>query len=121
MVPDECVVDLQRPFASLLPGGIPLLVECLQIAPVRTQCHQLLFEFPFRSRVYESVVGATPVVAGSRVFLTASYNTGTAALDFKKDGGFEVVWSRRRFGVRGTTSSTAESPVTSSPRTLLGS
>ena len=40
-----------------------------------------------------------PVVAGSRVFLTAAYNTGTVALDLRKDGSYERLWSKRRFGI----------------------
>ena len=58
----------------------------------------LEFEFPFRSRTYTSVVGSSPVVVGSSVFLTAAYNTGTTALDLLPDGGFQQRWTNRRFG-----------------------
>jgi outer membrane protein assembly factor BamB len=56
-------------------------------------------EFPFRSRTYESVLGATPVVAGNRVFLTAAYNTGSVALDLDPEGGCERAWTNKRFGI----------------------
>ena len=59
---------------------------------------ELDFEYPFRSRTYESVLGASPVVFGSRVFLTASYNTGSAILELDADGGFDEVFKTRRLG-----------------------
>ena len=58
------------------------------------------FEYPLRSRTYESVNGASPVIADGRVFLTASYNTGTAALELKKDGGYEELWKTRAIGMQ---------------------
>jgi hypothetical protein len=39
------------------------------------------FTFPWRSRSYESVNAASPVVAGNRVFVSASYRTGGALID----------------------------------------
>ncbi len=56
-------------------------------------------EYPFRSRIYESVNGASPVVADNRVFLTASYGTGSAALEADAKGRFDVLWKQRRFGL----------------------
>ena len=61
---------------------------------------EVAFRYPFRSRTYESVTGASPVVAGDRVFVTASYNTGTAALGLEPDGGFVELWKNRRLGMQ---------------------
>jgi len=52
---------------------------------------KVFWQFPFRSRLYESVNAASPVVIGDQVFVTASYNTGGALLRVRKDRG-DVVW-----------------------------
>ena len=57
------------------------------------------FSYPFRSRTYTSVNGASPVYADGRVFLTAAYNTGTVALTLDADCGYEEAWKLERFGV----------------------
>ena len=51
------------------------------------------FLYPLRSRSYESVNAACPVLVGDRVFVSASYDTGGALLDLKEDGGYEVAWT----------------------------
>lgn len=48
--------------------------------------------FPFRSKKYESVNAANPLVIDNRIFLTSSYNTGGVMLEIKSDGGHEIVW-----------------------------
>ena len=58
------------------------------------------FSFPFRSKTYTSVNGASPVVVGDAVFLTASYSTGSVMLDLDADGGFAERWKKRRFGLQ---------------------
>jgi outer membrane protein assembly factor BamB len=60
----------------------------------------LAFEYPFRSRTYESVNGATPIVGADRIFVTASYNTGTAAIAAAADGGFTELWKTRSLGLQ---------------------
>lgn len=57
-------------------------------------------EYPFRSRTYESVNGASPLVFGEQVFLTASYGTGSALLDLDAGGGFEERWRTKRLGLQ---------------------
>jgi outer membrane protein assembly factor BamB len=61
------------------------------------------FTYPFRSRTYESVNGATPIIGDDRVFITASYSTGTAGLAPGPDGGFEELWKTRRLGLQFST------------------
>ena len=63
---------------------------------------RLFFEFPFRSKTYESVNGATPVVAGERVFLTAAYGTGTTGLSLEGNG-YEELWKTRSIGIEFST------------------
>jgi outer membrane protein assembly factor BamB len=56
------------------------------------------FEFPWRSRLLESVNASNPVVVGNRVFISETYGPGSALLEVRP-GGCEEVWtdrSRRR-------------------------
>jgi outer membrane protein assembly factor BamB len=46
---------------------------------------KLFWRFPFRSKLYESVNAASPVIAGDCVFVSASYRTGGALLRVHKD------------------------------------
>ncbi|MEM7200094.1 MAG: PQQ-binding-like beta-propeller repeat protein [Planctomycetota bacterium] len=58
------------------------------------------FEYPFRSRTYESVIGSSPLLVGEeRLLVTASYNTGTAMLGLNADKSFAEQWKSRRFGL----------------------
>jgi outer membrane protein assembly factor BamB len=52
------------------------------------------YRFPFRSRSYESVNAASPVVVGDVVFLSATYNTGAVALRLGAKG-LETLWQSR--------------------------
>jgi len=54
---------------------------------------KLLFRFPWRSKNYESVNAASPVVFGDRVLITASYKTGGALLRILPDDSHKVVWT----------------------------
>jgi len=56
------------------------------------------FEFPFRSKIYESVNASSPVIANNQVFLSSSYRTGCVALRIKVSGGYEIAWRSREFG-----------------------
>ena len=51
------------------------------------------FTFPWRSRSYESVNAASPVVVGNQVFISASYRTGGALLNLTPDGKYNVAWT----------------------------
>lgn len=65
---------------------------------------ELLLEHPFRSRTFESVNGANPVVTpDGSVYLTSSYNIGTTRLDIAEDGSFTERWRNRRLGVQFST------------------
>ena len=55
--------------------------------------------FPFRSAIVESVNGASPVVGGERVLLTAAYGVGSAALALGEAGGWEPLWTNRHLGI----------------------
>jgi outer membrane protein assembly factor BamB len=51
------------------------------------------FSFPWRSKSYESVNAASPVVVGNQVFISASYKTGGALLNLLPNGGQSVAWT----------------------------
>lgn len=42
----------------------------------------VIAEFPWRARMHASVNAATPLVIGNRIFISASYGTGAALLEF---------------------------------------
>ncbi len=49
------------------------------------------FEFPWRSKKLESVNASGPVVVGNRVFISETYELGSALLQVEPDG-YKVVW-----------------------------
>jgi outer membrane protein assembly factor BamB len=53
------------------------------------------FQFPWRSQLLESVNASTPVVVGNEVFITETYQIGSAMLSVKP-GGYDVVWQDDR-------------------------
>lgn len=57
------------------------------------------FEFPWRSRTRESVNASCPVVFDNKVFISASYRTGSALLDIQPDFTHRVAWTTRDFGL----------------------
>jgi outer membrane protein assembly factor BamB len=57
----------------------------------------ILWNYPFRSRAYESANAATPLVIGDAVLLTASYGVGSALLKLEERG-FKEVWRNRALG-----------------------
>jgi outer membrane protein assembly factor BamB len=57
------------------------------------------FSFPWRSRTYESVSASSPVVFDNKVFLSASYRTGSAFLEVRPDFTHRVVWTTQDFGL----------------------
>jgi outer membrane protein assembly factor BamB len=61
------------------------------------------FTFPWRSRSYESVNAASPVVAGNQVFISASYRTGGALLNLLPDGKHSVAWTSQEIGTHWNT------------------
>ncbi|MFT7676421.1 MAG: outer membrane protein assembly factor BamB [Planctomycetota bacterium] len=56
------------------------------------------YRYPFRSRTFESVLGASPVVSGEHVLISAGYNTGTAALYLDDEGIWSEAWKTRDIG-----------------------
>ncbi len=61
------------------------------------------FTFPWRSRTYESVNAATPLVIGNQVFISATYRTGAALLNLLPDGSDSVAWTSPEFDLHWTT------------------
>jgi outer membrane protein assembly factor BamB len=56
------------------------------------------FVFPWRSRSFESVNAASPVVIGNQVFVSASYRTGGALLNISPDFKHTVAWTSNEIG-----------------------
>ncbi len=56
------------------------------------------FQFPWRSKSYESVNAASPVIAGNQVFVSASYKTGGALLDLSPAMKHTVAWTSPEIG-----------------------
>jgi outer membrane protein assembly factor BamB len=57
------------------------------------------FSFPWRSRAYESVNASSPVVFDNKVFISASYRTGSALVEVRPDFTHKVVWTTQDFGL----------------------
>ena len=57
------------------------------------------FSFPWRSRSYESVNASCPVVFDDKVFVSASYRTGSALVEVRPDFTHRVVWTTQAFGL----------------------
>lgn len=54
------------------------------------------FQYFFRSRSFESVNAASPLVVGNEILLSAAYRTGAVLLRVKESGKeFDVVWKNR--------------------------
>jgi outer membrane protein assembly factor BamB len=57
------------------------------------------FVFPWRSRTRESVNASCPVVFDNKVFISASYRTGSALIEVRPDFTHRVVWTTQEFGL----------------------
>lgn len=57
------------------------------------------FAFPWRSRSYESVNASCPVIDGNRVFISASYRTGSAMLEIEPGMRPKLLWTTQEFGL----------------------
>ena len=57
------------------------------------------FEFPFRSRTFESANASSPVVFDNKVFVTSSYRTGSALVEIRKDFSHRVIWRSDDIGL----------------------
>lgn len=55
------------------------------------------FKYWFRSRSYESVNAARPLVIGNKIFLSVAYKQGSALLEVNDDSkSYKVLWRNRR-------------------------
>ncbi len=59
---------------------------------------RVAFEFPFRSRIVNSVNASNPVVSGNQIFISSSYNTGAVLLEVGDNDRIKEVWRTRKFG-----------------------
>ena len=61
------------------------------------------FAFPWRSRSFESVNASCPVVFDNKVFVSASYRTGSALVEARPDFTPRLVWTTQEFGLHFST------------------
>jgi outer membrane protein assembly factor BamB len=57
------------------------------------------FAFPWRSRTHDSVNASCPVVFDNKVFVSASYRTGSALIEVRPDFTHRVVWATPEVGL----------------------
>ena len=57
------------------------------------------FSVPWRSRSHESVNASCPVVFDNKVFISASYRTGSALIEVRPDFTHRVAWTTQEFGL----------------------
>jgi outer membrane protein assembly factor BamB len=57
------------------------------------------FAFPWRSRTYESVNAACPVVFGNYVLVSASYRAGAALIEVRPDFTHRTAWTTGQFAL----------------------
>ena len=58
---------------------------------------ELCFQYPFRSRTYESVNATTPVIGAGHVLISSSYGTGTSCIRATEEG-YSELWNNRHLG-----------------------
>ncbi len=94
----EMVVSYSSPIVATIHKQRHLLCLMRQgLVSLDPESGQERFKFWFRSRAYESVNAARPVVVGDTVMLSAAYRVGSALLRVKPDGkGYDVLWRNRR-------------------------
>ncbi|MCA9115113.1 MAG: PQQ-binding-like beta-propeller repeat protein [Planctomycetaceae bacterium] len=95
---EEMVVSYSSPLVATIHGRKHLLCLMRQgLVSLDPATGKEQFHHWFRSRTYESVNAARPVVIGSRIFLSAAYKTGSVLLEVAKDGqSVKEVWQDRR-------------------------
>lgn len=91
---EEQLVSYSSPIAATLHGRRYVLCLMRQgLVSLDPQDGGLNFKYWFRSRAYESVNAARPVVVGDKVFLSAAYKTGSALLEINEDGqSYQELW-----------------------------
>jgi len=94
----EQVVSYSSPIAVTIHGKRHILCLVRQgLVSLDPRDGSERFNFWFRPRVHESVNAARPLVIGDKIFLSASYNLGSALLQVNPDSkSFKVVWQNRR-------------------------
>ena len=95
---EEMVVSYSSPVVATLHGRAHLLCLMRQgLVSLDPLTGKQNFHYWFRSRTYESVNAARPVVIGNRIFLSAAYKTGSVLLDVAPDGkSVKEAWQDRR-------------------------
>lgn len=88
---DETASYSSPVFAKFKEANVVLFFARTGLHAIDPATGKQLWFFRWRARGNASVNAATPIVTGSRVFITSSYDTGAAFLDCRPDG-YDVVW-----------------------------
>jgi outer membrane protein assembly factor BamB len=85
------------PVAAVIHGR-PLIVAFTKagLVAVDLKEEKVLWQIPFRSRLYESVNATTPIVVDDLIFVSATYGTGSLCIRVKPDGTYEELWRSER-------------------------
>ena len=94
----EQVVSYSSPVAVTIHGKRHVLCFTRHgLVSLNPKDGSVRFKYWFRSRSYESVNAARPLVIGDRIFLSSAYRLGSVLLQVGKDGkSFKVLWRNRR-------------------------
>ncbi|MGH9172792.1 MAG: PQQ-binding-like beta-propeller repeat protein, partial [Vicinamibacterales bacterium] len=95
---EEQVVSYSSPIAVTIHGKRHVL--CLLrhgLVSLDPRTGEVNFKYWFRSRSFESVNAARPILAGDKIFITAAYRSGSALLEVSQDGtAVTEVWRDQR-------------------------
>ena len=95
---NEQVVSYSTPTAATIHGKRHVLCLTRQgLVSLDPKTGNENFKYWFRSRSYESVNAARPVVIGDKIFLSVAYQQGSALLQVNEDGkSYKVLWRNLR-------------------------
>ncbi len=95
---EEILISYSSPFAATIHGKRHVLCLLRQgLISLNPQDGSVNFKYWFKSRKYESVNAARPLVIGDKIFISAAYQTGSALLQVGADGkSYKQLWRDRR-------------------------
>lgn len=95
---EEQIVGYSSPIVATIHGQRHLLCFLRHgLVSLNPKNGDLRFKYWFRSRTFESVNAARPVVIGNKIFLSGAYRLGSVLLEVKPDNqSVDVVWRDSR-------------------------
>ncbi|GAB4145900.1 MAG: PQQ-binding-like beta-propeller repeat protein [Planctomycetaceae bacterium] len=95
---EEQIISYASPIAATFHGQRHVLFFGRQgLVSLNPKDGSTRFKYWFRSKSYESVNAARPLVIGDKIFLTSAYKQGSALLQVNPDGkSYKLLWRNRR-------------------------